>query len=101
MSNLWTIKDADGNVTNACIKATEEFVAANFDYYEAFVAPEPAALTDVQEGRSWRDLQLISTDTASQTPDWPNRDNIIIYRAALRAWPASSDFPATRPELGV
>jgi len=101
MSNKWVIKDADGNVTNPCIKGTEEFVAANFDYYEAYVVPTSTALTAEQEARMWRDQELKATDTASQTPDWPNRDNIIIYRAALRAWPASSDFPATRPVLGV
>ena len=101
MTNLWVIKDADGNVTNPCIKGSEEFVAATFDYYEALVPPEVPALTAEQEARRWRDQELLETDTASQTPDWPNRDNIIIYRAALRAWPTTSDFPATRPVLGV
>ena len=101
MSNLWVIKDAEGNVTNACIKADEEFVAATYDHYEAFVPREVPALTAEEEARMWRDQELSGTDIASQTPDWPNRDNIIIYRAALRAWPASSDFPATRPVLGV
>ena len=100
MTNLWVIKDADGNVTNACIKGSEEFVAATFDHYEAFVPPKAPTLTAEQEARIWRDDELRSTDTASQTPDWPNRDNIITYRAALRGWPASSDFPSTRPELG-
>ena len=99
MTNLWTIKDADGNVTNQCIKGSEEFVSAAFDYYEAFVEPEVPALTAEQEGRMWRDDELRSTDTASQTPDWPNRDNIIIYRAALRNWPSTSDFPDTKPTL--
>jgi len=99
MSSKWVIKDADGNVTNACIKGSEEFVAATFDHYEAYVAPEVPALTDEQTARRWRDDELRETDTASQTPDWPNRDNIIIYRAALRAWPSTSDFPATKPTL--
>ena len=101
MSNFWVIKDADGNVTNPCIKGSEEFVAATFDYYEAFVPLEVPALTAEQEARRWRGQELIATDTASQTPDWPNRDNIILYRAALRGWPSTSDFPATRPVLGV
>tara|TARA_B110000046_G_scaffold74421_1_gene82409 strand:+ start:13199 stop:13504 length:306 start_codon:yes stop_codon:yes gene_type:complete len=100
MSNLWTIKDADGNVTNQCIKGTEDFVSATFDHYEAYVAPSVPALTEEQEARIWRDEELRGTDQASQTPDWPNRDNIIIYRAALRAWPSTSDFPTTKPELG-
>jgi len=100
MSNLWVIKDADGNVTNPCIKADEAFVTATFDHYEAFVEPEVPALTAEQEARQWRDAELSGTDTASQTPDWPNRDNILIYRVALRDWPSTSDFPDTKPTLG-
>jgi len=100
MTNLWVIKDADGNVTNPSLKGSEEFVAATFDHYEAFVPAEAPILTAEQEAREWRDIELQSTDTASQTPDWPNRDNIIIYRAALRAWPSTSDFPDTKPILG-
>ena len=99
MSNKWVIKDADGNVTNACIKADEAFVAATFDHYEAYVAPSVPALTAEQEARQWRDMELFATDQASQTPDWPNRDNIITYRAALRDWPSTSDFPDTKPTL--
>ena len=53
-----------------------------------------------EEGRRWRDDTLRATDTASQTPDWPNRDNIITYRAALRDWPSTADFPDTKPTLG-
>ena len=99
MSSTWIIKDADGNVTNPAINADEAFVIANFDYYEAFVPSEAPTLTAEQEARIWRNEELNTTDTASQTPDWPNRDNIIIYRAALRAWPSTSDFPATKPTL--
>ena len=99
MTNLWTIKDADGNVTNPRIKGTEDFVAATFDHYEAFVEPEAPTLTAEQEARMWRDEELTETDKASQTPDWPNRDNIITYRAALRDWPSTADFPATKPTL--
>jgi len=100
MSSKWVIKDAGGNITNPCITAEESFVAANFEYYEAFVPAEVPDLTAEQEARRWRGQELIATDTASQTPDWPNRDNIITYRAALRGWPSTSDFPATRPTLG-
>jgi len=99
MSNVWVVKDADGNVTNAGVSADEAFMEANFDYYEAFVPPEAPTLTAEQEARRWRDDELRSTDTASQTPDWPNRDNIIVYRAALRNWPSTADFPATKPTL--
>ena len=94
----WVIKDRDGNVTNSGINASEEFVKENFDYYEASAAIE--APSKELSSRLWRDAELRSTDIAAQTPDWPNRDNIITYRAALRGWPSTSDFPATRPTLG-
>ena len=99
MSNKWVIKDADGNITNPCIKGTEDFVSATFSHYTAFVEPEAPALTAEQEARQWRDQELNATDQASQTPDWPNRDNIILYRTALRDWPSTADFPDTKPEL--
>ena len=95
----YNIKDADGNITNT-ITADAEFVEANFEHYELWVAPTPVEPTAEEEARQWRDGQLSSTDTASQTPDWPNRDNILLYRTALRNWPSTSDFPATRPTLG-
>ena len=96
---VYRIKDADGNVTNAGIQADETFMAANFDYYEAVV--EPVFTQSVEDiARMWRDEELTGTDAASQTPDWPNRDNILTYRAALRAWPSTSDFPDTKPVLG-
>ena len=95
----YNIKDADGNVVNT-ILATTDFVEANFDHYELYVSPTPEEPTAVEAGRRWRNSELSATDTASQTPDWPNRDNILLYRTALRNWPSTSDFPATRPELG-
>ena len=53
-----------------------------------------------EEARQWRDSELEATDKAAQTPDWPNRDNILTYRTALRDWPSTDAFPTTRPELG-
>ena len=96
----YIIKDADGNITNPCIKASAEFMEANFEHYELCVDPTPAEPTAAEEARMWRNGELLSTDTASQTPDWPNRDNILLYRTALRNWPSTSDFPATRPVIG-
>jgi len=99
MSNLWVIKDADGNITNPCIRGEESWVKDNFDYVEAFVLPSRYVPTAAEEARVWRDGELSSTDQAAQTPDWPNRDNILLYRKSLRAWPSTSDFPATKPTL--
>jgi len=100
MSNLWTIKDADGSVTNPCIKADEAFVIANYDYYEAFVVPETAVLTAEQEARRWRDEELLTTDYIVPLSDHPSRTATMTYRTALRNWPSTSDFPDTKPTLG-
>ena len=99
MPNFNILNAANGNVINTIV-ADAEFVEANFEHYELYVAPTPAEPTAEEVGRMWRNGELSATDTASQTPDWPNRDNILLYRTALRNWPATSDFPATRPELG-
>ena len=99
MSNLWVIKDVDGNITNPCIKGEESWVKANFDHVEAFVAPTAPEPTAAEEARMWRNMELSSTDQASQTPDWPNRSAILTYRTALRNWPSTSAFPATKPPL--
>ena len=95
----YNIKNADGNITNTIV-ANAEFVEANFEHYELYVEPTPVEPTAEETARNWRDGELSSTDTASQIPDWPNRDNILTYRTALRDWPSTSDFPDTRPELG-
>ena len=95
----YNIKNADGNITNTIV-ADAAFVEANFEHYELCVDPTPAEPTAAEEARQWRDMELSSTDTASQTPDWPNRDNILLYRISLRNWPSTSDFPATRPVIG-
>ena len=100
MSNKWVIKDADGNITNACIKGEETWVRANFDHVEVYVEPNLSVSVE-NEARMWRNMELASTDQAAQTPDWSNRDNILTYRTALRNWPSTSDFPAKKPVLGV
>ena len=49
------------------------------------------------EARIWRDAELEGTDFIVSTTDYPNRDAWITYRATLRNWPSTSDFPATKP----
>ena len=95
----YIIKDADGNITNT-INADAEFVEANFEHYELYVAPTPVEPTAEEEGRVWRDMELSSSDYIVPLSDHPQRDAYIAYRTALRNWPSTEDFPATRPELG-
>ena len=49
------------------------------------------------EAREWRDSELSSTDNVAQTPDYPNRDAILVYRQELRDWPSTDAFPDTKP----
>ena len=98
MSNLWIIKDADGNITNPCIKGEESWVKANFDYVEAYVAPTIPEPTAEEEARMWRDNELTSTDNTPS--DHSQYDKIIAYRISLRQWPQTADFPANKPTLG-
>jgi hypothetical protein len=53
------------------------------------------------KARRWRDAELKRTDIAATVSDYPNASAVLTYRQALRDWPSTSDFPATRPELGA
>lgn len=94
----YNIKDADGNITNT-INSDAEFVEANFDYYEEWVAPTPVEPTAEETARRWRDMELSATDYIAPLTDHPQHAAYMTYRQALRDWPATADFPDTRPEL--
>jgi len=94
----YNIKDADGNILNT-INSDAEFVEANFDRYELYVEPTPAEPTAEEEARMWRDMELSATDYIVPLTDHPQRAAYMAYREALRDWPATADFPDTRPEV--
>ena len=58
------------------------------------------AETPDEIARLWRDLDLNATDYIVPLTDHPQHAAYITYRAALRDWPSTSDFPDTKPELG-
>ena len=100
----YKILNSDGDVVNT-VEADQDFVDTHHaGKYELVVPPAPTEeqLTEIahREARELRDRELVATDQAAQTPDWPNRDSILTYRAALRDWPATDNFPDTRPEVG-
>ena len=95
----YNIKDADGNITNT-ISADAEFVEANFEHYELWVAPTPVEPTAAEAGRRWRDIELSSSDFIVPLSDHPQRAAYMTYRTALRNWPSTDAFPATKPTLG-
>jgi hypothetical protein len=96
----YIIKDADGNVTNPCIKASAEFMEANFEHYEEWAEPEVREPTAAETARIWRDMELSSSDYIVPLSDHPQRAAYISYRESLRSWPSTDSFPATKPILG-
>ena len=64
---------------------------------------EPQDPTDseiAQEAREWRNAELKATDFVVPLTDHPQHAAYMTYRAALRDWPSTSDFPSTKPVLG-
>ena len=57
-------------------------------------------LNPEQAARKWRDEELLRTDVAATVSDFPNAEAVIAYRQLLRDWPASADFPDTKPTMG-
>jgi hypothetical protein len=51
------------------------------------------------EAREWRDSQLVSSDYIVSLIDHPKYGEYLTYRAALRTWPSTADFPDTKPTL--
>ena len=47
----------------------------------------------------WRNAELLATDFIVPLSDHPQRAAYMTYRESLRAWPATSDFPETKPVL--
>jgi len=94
------------NDSTNTIEASEEFVISqSFDSYELINQTILETSTEEEKAiiaaRQWRNLELKESDWIIPVSDHPQHAAYITYRAALRAWPASSDFPATRPVLGT
>jgi hypothetical protein len=101
---IYSIKNEENEEINRII-ADAEFVEENYaGRYEILLPAESTEeqLLDILKTteRQWRDGELEATDQAAQTLDWPNRDNTLTYRTALRDWPSTDAFPNTRPALG-
>ena len=97
---IYNILDAaNGNIINT-INSSVEFVEANFEHYELYVAPTPAEPTAEETGRSWRNGELSASDFIVPLSDHPQRAAYMTYRTALRNWPSTDAFPATKPTLG-
>jgi len=62
--------------------------------------PEPTQEEIEAKAKQWRNKQLGATDFIVPLSDHPQRAAYMTYRTALRDWPSTGNFPATRPELG-
>tara|TARA_B100001059_G_C17829113_1_gene583410 strand:- start:1955 stop:2254 length:300 start_codon:yes stop_codon:yes gene_type:complete len=98
MPTYRVLNDSD-EVINTII-ADAGFMAANFSSYQEVVAPAPTDEEIEQAAREWRDGELKSTDYIVPLSDHPQRAAYMTYRTALRDWPSTGNFPATKPELG-
>jgi hypothetical protein len=65
--------------------------------HQIFVAGRP--LNESELAIQWRNTELLNTDWVVPTTDHPQHAEYLTYRQALRDWPASVDFPTTRPAL--
>lgn len=63
-------------------------------------AIEPTTAEIAEQARQWRNSELSSSDFIVPLSDHPQRAAYMTYRTALRDWPSTDNFPATRPELG-
>lgn len=94
---IYIIKDDQDNEINR-IEASKDFVEANFSNFELFVDASLEQIYKEQAARKWRDSELERTDLFATVSDYPHTTELTAYRTALRDWPASADFPDTRPE---
>ena len=73
----------------------------NYTITEEYFEPRASTTEEIAGmARDWRDGELLATDYIVPLSDHPQHAAYITYRAALRAWPSTSDFPATRPTVG-
>ena len=50
-----------------------------------------------KEAREWRDKELLDTDYMASIKYHSQYSNIMLYRANLRMFPSTDDFPLKKP----
>jgi len=72
--------------------AEDEFLNAGLNYSEW------ETLSNF-ESKKWRNEELKKSDWIVPITDHPERASYLTYRANLRDWPSTEDFPNTKPTL--
>ena len=99
------IKVTKDGISNNIVGSLE-FAKTAFPDSTCEVVPEPTLSSEEIkteqefEAREWRNSELDRTDTLSLLTDYPKKTELAAYRAKLRDWPSTSEFPDTKPELG-
>lgn len=96
---IYIIKNESDEEVNRIV-ATQEFVEANHAGRYEEVVPAGNPVSPEVAARLWRNEELEATDFIVPLSDHPQQAAYMTYRAALRDWPSTSDFPDTRPTLG-
>lgn len=95
MADKYAIKNSEGVIVNYIV-AEESFVSKHYAFFEKC----PVEFQElVISQREWRDEELKATDWVVPISDHPQHTEYLSYRQALRDWPATEDFPDTRPVL--
>ena len=96
---IYIIKNESNEEINRIV-ADKEFVEANYAGRYEEVVPAPNSIPPEASARLWRNEQLEATDFIVPLSDHPQQAAYMTYRAALRDWPSTEDFPETLPTLG-
>ena len=96
---IYIIKNESNEEINRIV-ANKEFVEANHAGRYEEVVPAGNPVSPEVAARLWRNEELEATDYIVPLSDHPQQAAYMTYRTALRNWPSTSDFPATRPTLG-
>lgn len=103
MSQIEVTKDGITNTIVGSLEFAQTAFPAKNGYSYKDVSPEAPKLTEeeerAKEERRWRDDELKNSDWVVQVPDHPQKTDYTTYRAALRDWPSTVDFPDTKPTL--
>lgn len=88
-----------GEVENIIV-AHLSFVEENHSNFREVEEPTRGPVkTKEEEEIEWRNSELFRTDSLMLLPDYPYKDQLTVYRQALRDWPSTPEFPYTRPTL--